>query len=152
MPVSSSAHLALFQHVFVSRLDNLAFDVVLHIGTLASLILFYRKEMARFLHAFFLKLSGKLPEERKEDWQMVLFVFWGSIPAAVIGVGFQKFFEEAVNRPLGVSVELIITGAFLFLSRYSKPKGKELNYKNTFTIGLSQAVSILPGISRSGAR
>lgn len=151
LPVSSSAHLALFQHVFESTLDNLAFDVVLHIGTLASLLIFYRKEVSRFIYAFFLKLAGKLPEERKEDWQMMLFVFWGSIPAAVIGVGFQKFFEETVDRPVWVSVELIITGTFLFLSRYSKPKGKELNYKNTFVIGLSQAVSILPGISRSGA-
>ncbi|HLG93285.1 MAG TPA: undecaprenyl-diphosphate phosphatase, partial [candidate division Zixibacteria bacterium] len=151
LPVSSSAHLALFQHVFVSRLDNLAFDVVLHIGTLSSLILFYRKEAGRFIYASFLKLAGKLPEKRRGDWQMVLFVLWGSIPAAAIGVGFQKFFEEAVDRPVWVSVELIITGTFLFLSRYSKPKGKELNYKNTFAIGLSQAVSILPGISRSGA-
>jgi len=151
LPVSSSAHLALFQQVFASKLDNLAFDVVLHLGTLASLVIFYRKELVRFAHAFFLKLAGKLPEERKEDWQMVLFVFWGSIPAAVIGVGFQKFFEEAVDRPVWVSVELLITGTFLFLSRYSRPKGKELNYKNTFTIGVSQAVSILPGISRSGA-
>jgi undecaprenyl-diphosphatase len=151
LPVSSSAHLALFQHVFTSRLDNLAFDVVLHIGTLASLLIFYRREATRFAHALFLKLAGKLPEKRKEDWQMVLFVLWGSIPAAVIGVGFQKFFEEAVDRPVWVSIELIITGAFLFLSRYSRPKGKELNYRNTFAIGLSQAVSILPGISRSGA-
>jgi len=151
LPVSSSAHLALFQQVFASKLDNLAFDVVLHLGTLASLVIFYRKELVRFAHSFFLKLAGKLPEERKEDWQMVLFVFWGSIPAAVIGVGFQKFFEEAVDRPVWVSVELLITGTFLFLSRYSRPKRKELNYKNTFTIGVSQAVSILPGISRSGA-
>lgn len=151
LPVSSSAHLALFQHVFASKLDNLAFDVVLHLGTLASLVIFYRQELVRFTRAFFLKLAGKLPEERREDWQMVLFVLWGSIPAAAIGVGFQKFFEEAVDRSVWVSVELIITGIFLFLSRYSRPKGKELNYKNTFAIGLSQAVAILPGISRSGA-
>ncbi|MGH8005357.1 MAG: undecaprenyl-diphosphate phosphatase [Limisphaerales bacterium] len=151
LPVSSSAHLALFQHVFASKLDNLAFDVVLHLGTLASLVIFYHKELVRFVHAFFLKLARKLPKERKEDWRMVLFVFWGSIPAAVIGVGFQKFFEEAVDRPVEVSVELLITGFFLFLSRYSKPKGKELNYRNTFVIGFAQAVSILPGISRSGA-
>ncbi len=151
LPVSSSAHLALFQHVFESKLDNLAFDVVLHLGTLASLLIFYRNEVARFIHAFFLKLFGKLPEERKEDWQMVLFVLWGSIPAAVIGAGFQKFFEQAVDRPIEVSIELLITGFFLFLSRYSKPKGKTLNYKNTFAIGFAQAVAILPGISRSGA-
>lgn len=151
LPVSSSAHLALFQHVFASKLDNLAFDVVLHLGTLLSLLIFYRRELVRFAHAFFLKLSGKLLEERKEDWQMALFVLWGSIPAAAIGLGFQKFFEEAVDRPVWVSVELMITGIFLFLSRYSKPKGKVLNFKNTFAIGLSQAVSILPGISRSGA-
>ena len=151
LPVSSSAHLALFHHVFGSKLDNLAFDVVLHLGTLASLVIFYRKELVRFARAFFLKLSGKLPEERKEDWQMVLFVLWGSIPAAVIGVGFQKFFEKSIDRPVEVSVELIITGIFLFLSRYSKPKGKELNYRNTIAIGFAQAVAILPGISRSGA-
>ncbi len=151
LPVSSSAHLALFQELFKSKLDNLAFDVVLHLGTLASLLIFYRKEATRFVQAFFLKLFGKLQEERKEDWQMALFVLWGSIPAAVIGVGFQKFFEEAVDRPVWVSLELIITGTFLFLSRYSRPKGRELNYKNTFAIGVSQAVSILPGISRSGA-
>lgn len=151
LPVSSSAHLALFQHVFESKLDNVAFDVVLHLGTLASVLVFYRKELARLFEAFFLKISGKLPPERQEDWRMVLFLLWGSIPAAVIGGGFQKFFEEAFGRPLWVSIELIITGVFLFLSRWSKPEGVELNYKNTFAIGLAQAVSILPGISRSGA-
>lgn len=151
LPVSSSAHLALFQHVFESKLDNLAFDVILHIGTLVSLLIFYRKEILRISNAFFLKLAGKLPEERNQDWQLALLVLWGSIPAAFIGIGFQKFFEEAVDRPLWVSLELIATGVFLYLSRYSRPKGRELNYKNTFVIGLSQAVSILPGISRSGA-
>src|SRR5262245_54895564 len=151
LPVSRSAHLALFQQFFKSKLDNLAFDVVLHLGTLISLLIFYRKEVVRLVHAFFLKLLKKLPEERKEDWQMVLFVLWGSIPAAVIGAGLQKFFEKTVDHPIEVSIELLITGILLFLSRYSKPKERELNYINTFLIGLSQAVSILPGISRSGA-
>ncbi|MCI0331562.1 MAG: undecaprenyl-diphosphate phosphatase [candidate division Zixibacteria bacterium] len=151
LPVSSSAHLALFQHVFESKLDNVAFDVVLHLGTLASVLVFYRKEVFRFVQAFFLKLAGKLPEERKEDWRMVLFVLWGSIPAAAIGGGFQKFFEEAFDKPIWISSFLLITGFFLFLSRYSRPTGAPLNYKNTLAVGLAQAVAILPGISRSGS-
>ncbi|MCI0404763.1 MAG: undecaprenyl-diphosphate phosphatase, partial [candidate division Zixibacteria bacterium] len=151
LPVSSSAHLALFQHVFESKLDNVAFDVILHLGTLASVLVFYRKEILRFTQAFALKLTGKLPPERKEDWRMVLLVVWGSIPAAIIGGGFQKFFEAAFDKPVWISGFLLLTGAFLFLSRYSKPKGTPLDYKNTLAIGLSQAAAILPGISRSGA-
>ncbi len=151
LPVSSSAHLALFQHVFESKLDNIAFDVVLHLGTLASVLVFYRREVFRFMEALFLKLTGKLPEERKDDWQMVLFVTWGSMPAAVIGGGFQKFFEQAFDQPIWISSFLLITGMFLFLSRFSIPKGVPLTYKNTLAIGLSQAVAILPGISRSGS-
>jgi undecaprenyl-diphosphatase len=151
LPVSSSAHLALFQHVFESKLDNVAFDVVLHLGTLASVLVFYRKEIGRLIEAFFLKLSGKLSSERQEDWQMAPFVFWGSIPAAVIGGGFQKFFEAAFDKPVWISSFLLVTGAFLFLSRYPKPKGVALGYKNTLAIGLAQAAAILPGISRSGS-
>lgn len=151
LPVSSSAHLALFQHVFESKLDNVAFDVVLHLGTLASVLVFYRKEIGRFIEAFFLKLSGKLPPERREDWRMILFVLWGSIPAAVAGGGFHKFFEEAFDKPVWISSFLLITGAFLFLSRYSRPKEVELNFKNSLAVGLAQAVAILPGISRSGS-
>ena len=150
LPVSSSAHLALFQHVFASKLDNVAFDVVLHLGTLASVLVFYRQEIGRFIGAFLLKISGKLPPGRQEDWQMALFVIWGSVPAAVIGGGFQKFFEEAFDKPVGISSFLFVTGAFLFLSRFSKPEGAPLNFKNTLVIGLAQAVAILPGISRSG--
>lgn len=151
LPVSSSAHLALFEHVFHSKLDNVAFDVILHLGTLASVLVFYRKELLRFVEAVFLKLTGKLPAERQEDWRMVLFVIWGSIPAAVIGGGFHKFFEAAFDKPVWISSFLLVTGAFLFLSRFSKPKGVALNYKNTLTIGVAQAVAILPGISRSGS-
>ncbi len=151
LPVSSSAHLALFQHVFESKLDNVAFDVVLHLGTLVSVLVFYRKELIRFVQAFFLKISSKLPEEKQEDWRMVLFVIWGSIPAAVIGGGFHKFFEEAFDQPLWISSFLLVTGTFLYLSKFSKPKGAALNFKNTLTIGLAQAVAILPGISRSGS-
>ncbi len=151
LPVSSSAHLALFQHVFESKLDNVAFDVVLHLGTLASVLVFYRREVFRFVEAFFLKLTGKLPEERKDDWQMALFVIWGSLPAAVIGGGFQKFFEQAFDQPIWISSFLLITGTFLLLSRFSIPKGVPLSYKNTLAIGISQAVAILPGISRSGS-
>jgi len=151
LPVSSSAHLALFQNVFESKLDNVAFDVVLHLGTLASVLVFYRKELFRFAEAFFLKLSDRLPEERKEDWKMVLFVVWGSIPAAVIGGGFQKFFEAVFDKSIWISSFLLVTGAFLFLSKFSRPKGVGLNFKNTLAIGLAQAVAILPGISRSGS-
>lgn len=151
LPVSSSAHLALFEHMFESKLDNVAFDVVLHLGTLASVLVFYRKDLSRFAQAFFLKLTGKLPVERKEDWQMVLFVIWGSLPAAFIGGGFQKFFEEAFDRPIWISAFLLLTGTFLFLSRFSKPKDVPLTFKNTLVIGCSQAVAILPGISRSGS-
>jgi len=151
LPVSSSAHLALFQHVFESKLDNVAFDVVLHLGTLASVLVCYRKEVLRFAAAFFLKLFGKLPPERKADWQMVSFVIWGSLPAAVIGAGFQEFFEQAFDKPMWISSFLLITGTILFLSRFSKPREIPLNYKNTLAIGLAQAVAILPGISRSGS-
>ena len=151
LPVSSSAHLALFEHVFKSRLDNVAFDVILHLGTLASVLVFYRRELLRFVEAFLLKLTGKLPEERKEDWQMVLFVLWGSIPAALLGGAFHKFFEEAFDQPVWISSFLLVTGAILFLSQFSKSKNVSLNYKNTLAIGLSQAVAILPGISRSGS-
>ncbi len=151
LPVSSSAHLALFQHVFESKLDNVAFDVVLHLGTLVSVLVFYRREIGRFIGAFFLKISGRLPKEREDDWRMVLFVIWGSIPAAVIGGGFHKFFEEAFDKPVWISSFLLVTGTFLFLSRFSRPKGMPLNFKNTLVIGLTQAVAILPGISRSGS-
>lgn len=151
LPVSSSAHLALFQHVFESRLDDVAFDVVLHLGTLASVLVFYRKEVLRLAQALFLKLSGKLPEERKEDWHLVLFVIWGSVPAASIGGGFQRFFEEAFDKPIWISSFLLLTGTYLFFSRFSQPKGAPLTYKNALAIGFSQAVAILPGISRSGA-
>ena len=151
LPVSSSAHLALFEHVFQSKLDNVAFDVVLHLGTLFSVLVFYRKDLFRFVQAFFLKISGKLPEEKKEDWRMVLFVIWGSIPAAIVGGEFHKFFEAAFDKPVWISSFLLVTGAFLFLSKFSKPKGIGLNLRNTLIIGLAQAVAILPGISRSGS-
>lgn len=151
LPVSSSAHLALFEHLFQSKLDNVAFDVVLHLGTLASVLVFYRAELLRLAGAIFLKLGGKLPEERREGWRMVLMVVWGSVPAAIIGGGFHRFFEEAFDKPVWISGFLLITGTFLFLSRFSKPRGVFLNYKNAFLIGLAQAVAILPGISRSGS-
>lgn len=135
LPVSSSGHLVLVQKFFPAfSQPGVLFDVVLHGGTLLAVLVYFRKAI--------LKL----------DTKYVLLLIVGSIPAAVVGYLFSDFIEGLFTSVKVVGVALLATAVMNFLTDRARQKeGKRLKILDSFVIGLSQAVAIIPGVSRSGS-
>ena len=148
LPISSSGHLEISKAILGNTLSNkesLLFTIVLHSATAFSTIFFFRKDLLNIFKGIFLK-------NYNESHDFSISILISMIPAVLVGL----FFEETINSLFDGNLILVgsmlyITALLLFLSDFLKLKKNEISFKNSFLIGLSQAVAILPGISRSGA-
>ncbi len=148
LPVSSSGHLELGKAILGDNSipeESLLFTVVLHFATALSTIVIFRKDILDII-------KGILKFKWNEDLQFISKIIVSMIPAVIIGV----FFEEQLEQLFGgnillVGCMLIITAILLFLADKAKNTNKKVSFKNAFIIGISQAIAMLPGISRSGA-
>ncbi|MAJ44871.1 MAG: undecaprenyl-diphosphatase [Candidatus Marinimicrobia bacterium] len=142
LPVSSSGHLVFIQHFLKIESPGTSLEVILHLGTLCSIIFFYNKELSSLLSQI---ISFEI-----EALKYIFYILFGIIPAAIAGVFFKDFFTSFFNNLYFTSYFLIFTGFILFCSKFMEHKMNSLSLKNTFMVGLIQAFSIFPGISRSG--
>ncbi|MGB5646346.1 undecaprenyl-diphosphate phosphatase [Muriicola sp.] len=148
LPVSSSGHLELGKAILGDASipeDSLLFTVILHFATALSTIVVFRADVLEILKGL---LCFKWNEETRFSLKIILSMF----PAAFIGL----FFEERLEGLFGENVllvgyMLIITALLLYLADRAKETDKKVTFLNAFIIGVSQAIAILPGISRSGA-
>ena len=159
LPVSSSAHLV-FMTDLLGLPQNVAFDTILHLGTLVAVVGYFWKDVLLIISSFISsvldifrgKFKAGLEEKpfKKLSWLLVI----GTIPAGIAGILFQKQFEALFSDVLYVGFFLIVTGLLLWGAERVKPGTKDvkdITFKNALVIGLFQAIAIAPGISRSGA-
>lgn len=153
LPISSSGHIVLTQFLLGIREqgapapENIAFEVVLHMGTLVSVLFFFRATLWRLTRSLY---TAELREERK----MILWLAVASVPATLAYILFKNEFKAAYGNPVLVSGLLIVTGVLLFLPNWLKrvKSGEEaIGFKTAIIMGFAQALAILPGISRSGS-
>ncbi len=142
LPVSSSGHLVIMEKILGLNLP-LIYNITLHIGTLVVVLTFFRKDVMKIIKAL-IKFNFN-----SEDGKMAIFIIIGSVPIAIIGFLFYDFFKSLFSNLLSVGLALLITGFILFFSE-RKPGYKKLNVFDSLFIGLAQALTIIPGISRSG--
>lgn len=156
LPISSSAHLIIIPYLFNWSEHSLAFDVALHFGTLIAVLFVYFKDWWELFKGAFNKVVYKKNSfNNKMFWLLVL----ATIPGALIG----KLFEEPIENILRsnyviIAIALAVMGILIFLGdkwAAKKYKNKETDFehltlKQTFIIGLSQALAVIPGFSRSG--
>ncbi len=158
LPVSSSAHLIFIQHALGVSSD-MAFDVILHVGTLVAVVGFFFKDIVLMIYAFILSikdlLTGKFIQGLREESykRLAWYVIIGTIPIGLVGVLFNSTIEsifQGVNIP---AFFLLITGTLLYISQRINPgktKQENLTLKESIIVGCGQAIAILPGLSRSG--
>ncbi len=145
LPISSSGHLVLFNHFLDVNLDNITFEVAVHVGTLFSVIIYFRNDLLNVIRDFI-----KGGEYRKVGWMLILAM----VPTVIIGLGFKDIIEGLFQSPKFAAGGLIFTSAILFLAEKVKPGVKSLtraNWLNAIIIGTFQGLAIIPGISRSGS-
>lgn len=136
LPISSSGHLVIAQQLLGIK-ASVAFDVILHFGTLLAVVYFLRKEIAKLLRF------------NKEGKKLIAYIIIGSLPVAFFGLLFKSFFESLFSSLLAVGLALLANGTILYLTKFFKPRRK-LKFFDAVAIGLVQVLSLVPGISRSG--
>ena len=148
LPVSSSGHLEIAKALFGDNSlpeESLTFTVILHFATAISTMVIFRKEILEIIHGLF---QFKWNEQSKFSLKIIISM----LPAVVIGVFFEEQLESFFGgKLLLVGSMLLVTALLLLLADRAKNTTKNVSNTNAFLIGISQAIAMLPGISRSGA-
>jgi undecaprenyl-diphosphatase len=148
LPVSSSGHLELGKAILGDTSipeESLLFTVVLHFATALSTMVVFRKDIYTIL-------KGAFTFTWNEEMQFVSKIAISMLPAVIVGVFFEAQLEQLFGgNILLVGCMLIVTALLLFFADKAKNTTKNVSFKNAFFIGISQAIAMLPGISRSGA-
>lgn len=146
LPISSSGHLVLAEHWLPGwRAPGVLFDALLHIGTLASVFIYYRHELIALIVGV---LSGD-PKERRFFAAMIV----GSVPTAAIGLTFKDTFEAWFASPVAVGGFLLATAGLLILARRAwwLASVEHVSWRDALVVGIFQGLAIAPGVSRSGS-
>ncbi|MBI4116046.1 MAG: undecaprenyl-diphosphate phosphatase [Candidatus Omnitrophica bacterium] len=160
LPVSSSAHLVFFQHLLGFREPLVVFDVIVHLGTLSALFVYFAKDLAHIIRdsiygIFFLFQRKPI----RKVFEIVPYSRWAfgvitaSIPTAIIGFVFKDWFESLFGSLHAVGIALFGTTLILWLTRYRQAGEKQIEKCKPWhflIIGCMQGLAIIPGISRSG--
>jgi undecaprenyl-diphosphatase len=152
LPISSTAHLHLASWLFGWQGESLTFDIMLHLGTLLAIILYFFSDWIQIIGQAFGIQAGRdreLQQNRALFWLLVI----GSIPIGIAGVLFHKQADTVWRTPWVIGVMLIVIGIVMWLAEKAGRKVRDLgavNGSDSVAIGLSQALAVVPGCSRSG--
>jgi undecaprenyl-diphosphatase len=138
-PISSTAHLVIFPWVFKWKglVNSLSFDVALHAGTLASLVICFKRELIEML--------GK-------KRRLLVLIALGTVPAGIAGITFHDAISGSLRSPKVIAAMLVLFGIVMYLSEKAKKRKKmdKISVVDAILIGMAQAVALVPGVSRSG--
>lgn len=150
LPISSSAHLILPSQVLGWQDQGLAFDVAVHVGTLAAVVQYFRREVKTMAVAW---TGSVFKQQHNQDSKLAWWIILGTIPAGLFGLLGKEFIETYLRSGYVIATTTIIFGLLLWVSdRMAKQQVTEyqLGWKAVLLIGLAQAIALIPGTSRSG--
>tara|TARA_B100000989_G_scaffold133182_1_gene98929 strand:- start:3215 stop:4060 length:846 start_codon:yes stop_codon:yes gene_type:complete len=166
LPISSSGHLVLGKILLGSEIESgITYEVVVHFGTLVSIIHYYRTELGRLFASGLRFLLNPVKEKENKDIHFLGMIIVSMIPAFIVGFTLKDQVEAIFSNPFLVSIMLLVTGGLLFSTKFVPTRTQELNISDeysqrsttsigiakSFAIGLAQACAMIPGISRSGS-
>src|SRR3989304_3040201 len=152
LPISSTAHLALLPWFLRWNDPGLPFDVALHIGTLLAIIYYFWRDLILIVKEFtqgFFTLNFK----NSPNGKIGFFIIIATIPGALFGLIFERQAAGILRQPIVIAITVFVFGIILYLSdKYSKKQKQisDMNLLDCLVIGISQALAIIPGVSRSG--
>ena len=147
LPVSSSGHLVLAGRALGLTMNGVAFEIWLHLATLAAVVVALRRDILVMTRSLF---PGGPPDDRRRGRGLVIGVVVGTIPAVVVGLLAKDPIEAAFSSVRLVGMDLLLTAAILTLSRWFPGGNAPLTAWRALVIGVGQSLAILPGVSRSG--
>lgn len=161
LPISSSAHLVFTSNFYKviknipivqSSNEEVFFDIMVHLGTLIAVLIFFRKDVLNILKAMWHALKTKNWDDKEA--KLGLFIMAGTVITVMLALPINEIAEKLVYTPSIVGILLFITGFTLLYSEYKskklEEKKEEVSLKTSILIGLAQGLAALPGFSRSG--
>ncbi|MGI6307864.1 MAG: undecaprenyl-diphosphate phosphatase [Dethiobacteria bacterium] len=145
LPVSSSGHLVIAQYFLGIKQPGVTLEVMVHFGTLLSIVWVFRRDILKLLTGFF---------SNAEEKRFGMLLFWGLIPTGIMGILWGTFFTSIFDRPLLVGLALLVTGCIVLAISKAEIKFKGINkmkIQDALVIGIFQGIAIIPGITRSGS-
>jgi len=150
LPISSSAHLILPSQILGWSDQGLAFDVAVHVGTLMAIVIYFRREVVDLSGAWIKSVTGR---EQTQKSHLAWLIILSTIPAGLAGIFFNDYISENLRSTAVIATTTIVFGLVLFIAdrRGSRMLHIEnIDVKAALVIGLSQAIALIPGTSRSG--
>jgi len=150
LPVSSSAHLILVPELMGWKDQGLAFDIAVHLGTLIAVLGYFRAELLQMLVGFRQVLKGQL---LSFEAKLMCYIAFATLPVGLCGLLFKNFVATTLRSPLVIAFTTLAFGLLLGVAdRWGRKNRLEqsLNWQDIVMIGCSQAISLIPGTSRSG--
>ena len=150
LPISSSAHLILPSQVLGWNEQGLAFDVAVHVGTLLAIVIYFRREVFDLSQAWLNSVTGR---EQSQNGHLAWLIILSTIPAGLAGGLFNDYIGEHLRSTAVIATTTIIFGLVLLLADRKGSRSlsiASMNVKSALIIGVSQALALIPGTSRSG--
>lgn len=152
IPISSSGHLVVIQEMTGVIIEGMSFEVLVNFASLIAVLIIYRRDLFMIINNGLVYIIKREPGA-KSDFNFIVYLIIGTIPAGVLGLIFGDFIGETLKGTVVVGISLLITGVALWLIRNLKGRKNDgnLTVKDAIIVGFAQALALLPGISRSGA-
>lgn len=151
LPVSSSGHLVIGSELLNFHEQGVVFNVFLHLGTLFSVIIVFRKELWAMVKAPFALLAGSKDEMVRHYFLWDVYVVLATLPAVFAGLFFKDTVEQLFGSILIAYCMLIVTGMLMIFARFLPQRDEPITWSRSLVVGCAQAFAILPGLSRSGS-
>ena len=140
LPISSSGHLVIVQALIGIEKPGNEFAIIVHLGTLGSILIVFFKDIV--------DISTSI--NQKKTQKLLIFLFLGTLPAIIIGLGLKNQIESLFDNLTMVGAALVVSGIILLMSYFLSTSDRKYTIYKVLLIGMAQAFAIIPGISRSG--
>jgi len=152
LPISSSGHLVIGSQLLAFNDPGIAFEVLLHLGTLLAVVVAFRRDILIMVKAFFSSQSQRQEDELlQQAFRWNFYIILATLPAVFVGLFLKDHIEQIFNTTLITYVMLAVTGTIMLLTLRLQKRGGQVTASRSLLIGIAQAIAILPGLSRSGS-
>ena len=154
LPVSSSGHIFLFKNLFNTEIFNtFNFEIISNFGSFLAILFIFKNDIIKLIKDFFgFIFSKKNKENTKIGFMYVIKMIISTIPVGITGILLNDYLQTNYNSIKMLAVSFLFTALMIYIVRNIKgtKEGKDITFKDAIIIGLFQAITIIPGISRSG--
>ncbi len=150
LPISSSGHLVLAERLLGTEEADMYMQVFLHFGTLLAIVLVYRRKLGTLFASVGRAMTKRRTGGDSANLFYIAYLAIATVPAMILGYAFKDLIERFFESAYPVAFFFLITGTVIFFTRRVRERKEKLGFIDSVAIGLSQALALLPGISRSG--